>query len=162
VHLFTRFFPESRFGESAAKSANEKFAAQVTDEKYDLLKLAAQFGEAIPDGEFSTAELQGFLLSCKMKPAEAADGIQAWVEKERLDRLERAERERKRLQKLREAKAKREARQRGSSRDGDTSRERWNDHEAPPSRRSNGPDTRSDHLPDVSSKHLTNGITNGI
>jgi mitochondrial chaperone BCS1 len=158
AHLFTRFFPESRFGQSAAKPANEKFPEQVTDEKYDLVKLASQFGAAIPEDEFSTAELQGFLLSCKMKPAEAVDGIHAWVEEERLDRLERAERERKRSQKLREAKAKREAKQRESS----GHREPWSTDGALPSSQFSGLIARSDDTPDISSKHITNGIVNGI
>jgi len=76
-----------------------------------LLKLAETFAAGVPQHEFSTAELQGYLLSCKRTPESAAAGIDVWVEQERVERQKREEREEKRKQKLREAKEQREANQ---------------------------------------------------
>ena len=55
-----------------------------------LAALANEFAETIPDYEFSTAELQGFLLSCKRKPEEAVLKAKLWVTQELLERQQRA------------------------------------------------------------------------
>jgi mitochondrial chaperone BCS1 len=115
--LFTRFFPESRFGtlidNRINKSDETNTILPYTPEKPSstLPRLAETFAAGVPQHEFSTAELQGYLLSCKKTPESAAAGIDAWVEQERVERREREEREEKRKQKLREAKEKREVSQ---------------------------------------------------
>lgn len=85
--LFLRFFPQSyiTFEDSEASSVAEK--------QFKLGELAKTFSQGVPEYEFSTAELQGYLLSCKKHPEQAATGIGAWVEKERIERKERKERE---------------------------------------------------------------------
>lgn len=70
--------------------------------------LADEFAAAIPP-EFTIAELQGYLLSCKTRPEAAVAGISAWVASERAERAAREKRERERLLKLAEAKKTREA-----------------------------------------------------
>ncbi|KAF4571151.1 hypothetical protein EYR36_008479 [Pleurotus pulmonarius] len=70
--------------------------------------LADEFAAAVPP-EFTIAELQGYLLSCKTRPEAAVAGISAWVASERAERAAREKRERERLLKLAEAKKTREA-----------------------------------------------------
>jgi len=65
----------------------------VAEKQFKLGKLAKTFSQDVPENEFSTAELQGYLLSCKKQPEQAATGIGAWVEQERIERKERKERE---------------------------------------------------------------------
>ncbi|KAJ7252184.1 P-loop containing nucleoside triphosphate hydrolase protein [Mycena rebaudengoi] len=80
--LFMRFFPEERFPSKTEKST-------VAD-------LAAQFAGAVPPGEFSTAELQGYLQGHKAQPDEAAAGVAEWVEEVRCERSAREVREEER------------------------------------------------------------------
>jgi len=70
--------------------------------------LAARFSSQIPAHEFSTAELQGYLLSRKGTPSLAADGASEWVQTEREDRKARKERQEAKKAK---AKARREERE---------------------------------------------------
>ncbi|KAL2152454.1 hypothetical protein VTH82DRAFT_5638 [Thermothelomyces myriococcoides] len=51
-------------------------AAAAPDE---LARLAAQFAARIPPGQFSPAELQGFLLKRKKTPRRALEEVDAWV-----------------------------------------------------------------------------------
>jgi mitochondrial chaperone BCS1 len=114
--LYRRFFPESRFADIVAKDegnsrTNQSDNTTLSEEPLGadrktsrLTELANQFAESVPADEFSTAELQGYLLTCKMKPLDAVSGIQEWIEQERLDKRERAEREEKRKEKLRESR----------------------------------------------------------
>lgn len=85
--LFLRFFPQSyiTFEDSKVSSVDEKQSR--------LGELAKTFSQGVPEYEFSTAELQGYLLSCKKHPEQAAIGIGAWVEQERIERKGRKERE---------------------------------------------------------------------
>ncbi|KAJ7578681.1 mitochondrial chaperone BCS1 [Mycena floridula] len=69
--------------------------------------LASRFASLVPQSEFTTAELQGFLLSCKKNPVHALLGISAWVEEEREDRAAKKVRDEKRKDKAEAAKAKR-------------------------------------------------------
>jgi len=100
--LFTRFFPVSRFGPGGVclPKENEEKAPG-----YDLSMLADKFASVVPEHEFSTAELQGYLLSRKMKPADAASAVKEWIEQERAQKKERGVREAERKAKLREARA---------------------------------------------------------
>lgn len=75
-----------------------------------LATLAEKFAEGVPDHEFSTAELQGFLLSCKKSPNEAVAGISSWTEQELMEKQQKATREARRKDALREKKEKLEVR----------------------------------------------------
>ncbi|KAF8884507.1 P-loop containing nucleoside triphosphate hydrolase protein [Infundibulicybe gibba] len=103
--LFTRFFPSSRFGHD---EGSEPIAKADT---FNIHELANIFADAVPEHEFSTAELQGYLLTCRKEPAQAAKAVGTWVEHERAERQEREEREEKRREKIQEAKDRREASQ---------------------------------------------------
>ncbi|KAG6837401.1 hypothetical protein H0H93_010019 [Arthromyces matolae] len=56
-----------------------------------ITELAERFANAVPDRECSMASLQGYLMSYKTRPIEAADGVAEWVEKERERKREKAE-----------------------------------------------------------------------
>lgn len=81
--IFLRFFPSEMYPECS------------------LQELAAEFAGKVPTKEFSTAELQGYLLGNKKDPVGSAARISEWVENERQLRLAKAERERKRKEKTR-------------------------------------------------------------
>ncbi|KAL2196318.1 BCS1 N terminal-domain-containing protein [Corynascus similis CBS 632.67] len=53
--------------------------ATATMHPSELAHLAAQFAARIPDGRFSPAELQGFLLKRKKAPRRALHDVDAWV-----------------------------------------------------------------------------------
>ncbi|KIY73908.1 P-loop containing nucleoside triphosphate hydrolase protein [Cylindrobasidium torrendii FP15055 ss-10] len=69
--------------------------------------LADQFASQIPSGEFSTAELQGYLLGYKHRPQLAAQEASSWVEQQRREGRERSEREEKARMKREEQMKKR-------------------------------------------------------
>lgn len=69
--LFSRFFPENRFGHLVGKGG-----------KPTLAQLGEKFSTYIPENTFSTAQLQGYLLMWKMQPVEAVAGIEEWVKSE--------------------------------------------------------------------------------
>lgn len=83
-----------------------------------LSELAKAFAEAVPNEEFSVAELQGFLLKHKSRPEEAVRQVGQWVIKERelrerlaREREEKEEKERvakEKRRKEREEKARKE------------------------------------------------------
>ncbi|KAJ7752898.1 P-loop containing nucleoside triphosphate hydrolase protein [Mycena metata] len=52
-----------------------------------VAELAVRFSEAIPERELSMAALQGFLMGYKIRPYEAVDAAEGWVESERQARL---------------------------------------------------------------------------
>jgi chaperone BCS1 len=56
-----------------------------------LSALAAQFASAIPEREVSMAALQGFLMSQKNRPWEAAKEVSDWLQKEFADKKARNE-----------------------------------------------------------------------
>ena len=80
-----------------------------TDKEEDLQKdireVAEEFSLAIPENEFSMAELQGYLLEWKKDYAGALRGVDAWVERERSAKQERVAREQLRKEKAVAAKA---------------------------------------------------------
>ncbi|KAF9450988.1 P-loop containing nucleoside triphosphate hydrolase protein [Macrolepiota fuliginosa MF-IS2] len=85
--LFTRFYPVKHVTPESLIS-EEKPALE--EEKLVLLEqLNKEFTTEVPEHEFSTAELQGFLLSCKMMPEKAAKEVVAWVADERRQREEK-------------------------------------------------------------------------
>lgn len=69
-------------------------------------ELAEKFARAVPEHEFSIAELQGYLLEWKLKPLDALLGVEKWVEGERTTRRERAAGKRSRMERIAAAKAK--------------------------------------------------------
>lgn len=79
--LYLRFFPSDILTKYGVKGSPEA--------------LADRFASQIPGGEFSTAELQGYLLGHKHCPQLAAQEARSWVEQQRLERRERSEREEK-------------------------------------------------------------------
>ncbi|CAA7264031.1 unnamed protein product [Cyclocybe aegerita] len=98
--LFLRFYPEDLmpfFSASSEKSALE------------LSSLAASFASVIPEHEFSTAELQGYLLTFKKDPAGASHGAAAWIAQEQHDREERKRKEAEKKAKAKEKREEREA-----------------------------------------------------
>ena len=56
--------------------------------------MAVEFSLAIPENEFSMAELQGYLLEWKRDYAGALRSVDAWVERERTAKQERVARRR--------------------------------------------------------------------
>ncbi|KAF4581280.1 hypothetical protein EYR40_002866 [Pleurotus pulmonarius] len=94
--IFNRFFavPED------AQGSSEKMPYEGSVHH----PLADEFASRFPDDEFTVAELQGYLLTCRTFPRAALDGISAWVAREREARLAKAERERERKAKAKEAK----------------------------------------------------------
>ena len=116
--LFLRFYPEevvkreraaaSKVEPTSSPSEKAVLADLVADIKSMRSSLAARFSSQIPAHEFSTAELQGYLLSRKGKPSLAADGASEWVQTEREDRKARKERQEAKKAK---AKARREERE---------------------------------------------------
>ncbi|KAF8157437.1 hypothetical protein K438DRAFT_1861539 [Mycena galopus ATCC 62051] len=91
--------------------APEIVAAQHSARPLDgktLANLAKRFADSIPEGEFSVAALQGYLLKNKSRPEAASSEAAAWVvaeremrermrkEKEAKESREKAEREKKR------------------------------------------------------------------
>jgi chaperone BCS1 len=114
--LFNRFFPASRFAPTtgnatrheALGAAKRKSPQFKISPKQPLADLAAAFANGVPQGEFSAAELQGFLLRCKWDPERALSGLAEWVEEVRSDRLARTahkENERRKRRENRAAKA---------------------------------------------------------
>lgn len=54
-----------------------------------IAELAEMFADAIPERECSMASLQGYLMTYKTRPVEAAQEAAAWVEKERLAKIKK-------------------------------------------------------------------------
>lgn len=77
---------------SACSEKSERVAPTYTGTRHrghapelsndQLSALAAQFASAIPEREVSMAALQGYLMSQKSRPWEAARGVSAWLQKE--------------------------------------------------------------------------------
>lgn len=113
--LYRRFFPESHFSgvtltqESAPLSSQDTPGRSTSESMHVLHRLADQFADAVPEDEFSTAELQGYLLGYKTKPFDAISDLIDWIEQERQDKRKREERENKRKEKRRESLLKAKA-----------------------------------------------------
>lgn len=63
---------------------NANVLKTLADEKLvdedELRAIAKQFGEMVPEGEFSPAEIQGFLLKRKKSPRRALEEAVGWIE----------------------------------------------------------------------------------
>ncbi|KAF8200279.1 P-loop containing nucleoside triphosphate hydrolase protein [Pholiota molesta] len=109
--LFLRFYPESYttlLSEKIPDTAHDPLASEKKEKA--LAALSQQFATHVPEHEFSTAELQGFLLSCKQQPR-SRRGHRGWVETEQREREEKQLREEERRAKAKEKKELREAKQ---------------------------------------------------
>ncbi|KAJ6544509.1 P-loop containing nucleoside triphosphate hydrolase protein [Mycena capillaripes] len=98
--LFLRFFPPWRFPDPVS-ATNETGA----EKQHTIAELAETFVQGFPSGEFSTAEIQGYLQGYKTRPAAAALGVSAWVEAVREERADAERRKEERRQKARERRA---------------------------------------------------------
>ncbi|KAG6918725.1 hypothetical protein DXG01_012210 [Tephrocybe rancida] len=108
--LFTRFFaPRPKFDAAAAAASSTSSEKPKSPTPESIANLATQFASHIPEHVFSTAELQGFLLSCKRDSSRAVNTVSEWVKKELGERREKEAREEARKAK---AKAKRDERER--------------------------------------------------
>jgi hypothetical protein len=111
-----------RLGGSAPSGVDEKSMTLVASRKpstytdkvlpirapppgVSLAELAEEFAALVPEGEFSAAELQGYLLTCKWDPMSSVEGFPAWMARERAEREEKAQREQERAKKAAERSA---------------------------------------------------------
>lgn len=60
-----------------------------------IAKLSETFASHVPSDEFSTAEIQGYLLGCKGQPDQAVVGVAGWVKQETREKEEAYERKAK-------------------------------------------------------------------
>ncbi|KAL4887234.1 P-loop containing nucleoside triphosphate hydrolase protein [Aspergillus karnatakaensis] len=72
--------PVSRPGENEKLPNGINPAQQHTVSKDRLEELAQTFSKSMPEGRFSVAEVQGFLLRYKQQPEEACDKVESWVQ----------------------------------------------------------------------------------
>lgn len=80
---------------SLKKSKSQELLEQAekeNQEKQDLLRirisaLTQEFSSIVPAGEFTAAEIQGYLLNHKTTPEQAVEGAERWVEELREKRL---------------------------------------------------------------------------
>jgi chaperone BCS1 len=102
---------EKRRADADAQAALEK---QETIARVD--ELAAQFAAAIPEHEFSPAEIQGWLLKNKRDPERAVSGAEQWVVEARKEKKEKelkeAEERRKKEEEERKEREKKEEEER--------------------------------------------------
>jgi chaperone BCS1 len=70
--------------------------------------LAGQFSQHIPDKTFTTAELQGFLLTCKFQPEKAVREVKDWVDNTVKEKLELEEKKKAKQEKVQEMRDKEE------------------------------------------------------
>jgi len=69
--------------------------------EWELEHMASQFVEGLPEGEFSPAQLQGYLLMYKYRPDKAITNPAAWVQ---FAREEEAKKEQEKIQQINEDK----------------------------------------------------------
>lgn len=96
VALFNRFYPRhgempEYFEDLDKPSGVTNYIAPISADEHG--RLSAEFASRIPDDEFTTAELQGYLLLCRKSPREAVDKIDEWVTAERAEKQRRKEAE---------------------------------------------------------------------
>ena len=86
--LFDRFFPPTGQTKYTDTDSDEKATQMLRDN-------SIAFAEQLPEEEFTTAELQGYLLSHKKDPGGAVKDLMEWIESERAERQRRKEVEEK-------------------------------------------------------------------
>lgn len=88
--LFDRFYPPKHVTPEPLLSSEKEV---IEEQKVIVLEqLNKEFTASIPTHEFSIADLQGYLLSCKMMPEKAAKEISDWVANERKQKQEKQDR----------------------------------------------------------------------
>jgi hypothetical protein len=97
-----RFFPVARFPDDVPVSGS---SAPSDEKRVTVRELSDAFAAGVPPGEFSTAEIQGYLQGYKRHPADAARGVGAWVEAVREERRESERRKEERREKARQRNA---------------------------------------------------------
>ena len=60
-------------------AANSKAEESKSFSTQQMQEMANRFAEALPEGKFNLAEIQGFMLGYKRDPAKACERIGAWV-----------------------------------------------------------------------------------
>ena len=94
VALFNRFYPRHDEMPEYFSEDPEKRSDFMNNMSADELEcLSAEFASYIPDDEFTTAELQGYLLLYRNGPREAVDKIDEWIKVERAEKQRRKEAE---------------------------------------------------------------------
>ncbi|KXN90384.1 Mitochondrial chaperone BCS1 [Leucoagaricus sp. SymC.cos] len=103
VALYKRFFPISHCTPESAKEG-------ISDaEKVALVdSLAQDFADQIPEKTFTTAELQGFLLTCKFMPEKAVREAKGWAESTLKEKKELEEKKKAKQEKVQEKRDKEE------------------------------------------------------
>jgi hypothetical protein len=107
--VFKRFFPADRFASatlptselpnastsiSNAKAptfSNISLSARATYTPEELDTLAKRFSEIVPDGVYSIAHLQGYLLRKKLDPKGAVNGVSEWMKEQEAQKAAIAE-----------------------------------------------------------------------
>ncbi|KAJ5625427.1 hypothetical protein N7510_001736 [Penicillium lagena] len=87
--------PKKEFNDKEKEDQKER-ASRELQRRLESLRarisvLASEFASIIPDGEFTAAEIQGYLLNHKGMPEEAISGAEAWVQSVREKRRTREE-----------------------------------------------------------------------
>ncbi|KAF9528853.1 hypothetical protein CPB83DRAFT_853845 [Crepidotus variabilis] len=111
--LFIRFYPEEVIQQEAEqkRTGSDPEKSQPIDSAVLLHELATSFAASIPPHEFSTAELQGYLLTWKKSPSVATEGADEWVKMEQADREARKERDEVKRKERAKAASRREERE---------------------------------------------------
>lgn len=97
VALFDRFYPRhdempEYFPEDSEKRSDcMNYTTPINAD--ELGRLSAEFSSYIPDDEFTTAELQGYLLLYRQSPREAVEKLDEWIKGERAEKQRRKEAE---------------------------------------------------------------------
>lgn len=73
-HLFLSLYSGGGPGEQEKQ--------KIEDEKEKLQELAGGFSSYLPEGRFSIADVQGFLLQYKREPEKACENVAGWVEED--------------------------------------------------------------------------------
>lgn len=72
--------PSSTSSSSSTSPVREKHTKLETQQNQDTVaKQASEFALRVPPGEFTAAEIQGYLLNHKNAPVDAIEGAEAWV-----------------------------------------------------------------------------------
>jgi chaperone BCS1 len=71
-------------GASSSSTPSQSQISRLDDSsRIEIVAQAEQFAEHIPNGEFTPAEIQGYLLRHKKEPEVAIAGAEAWVHEEK-------------------------------------------------------------------------------
>lgn len=80
------------------KSDNSSFLVASVPTAAEIAELAMQFADKVPEGRYSIAQLQGYLLSSKRNPHGAVKSIDEWVAEREKEQAERDARVKKKAE----------------------------------------------------------------